>query len=101
MNASVSFSNQIPLQRTLQRQVIVASDSLKTYYNAFQSSSSTQKPIIIYDINDTLPYLADFDEKKMVLKIAANDFLQMDLLSPHIFIFFITIIFIINILIKD
>jgi len=90
MSASSSSSKQIALQGPLQRQVIVASDSLKsTYYDAFQSSSSTQKPIIIYDINDTLPYLADFDEKKMVLEIIADDFLNRTF-DNRIHIFFIT-----------
>ncbi len=96
MNASVSFSKQRTLQRNLQRQVIVASDSLiKTYNDASfvpnlssQSSSSTQKPIM-YKINDTLPYLADFDDRKRVLKIAADDFLNENLHSDDIFIFFI------------
>ena len=97
MNALVSSSKQRTLQRTLQRQVIVASDSLiKTYNDASfvpnlssQSSSSTQKPIM-YKINDTLPYLADFDDRKRVLKIAADDFLNENLHSDDIFIFFIT-----------
>ena len=72
---------------SIQRKIIVASDSLK---NIYDTSSSTQKPIIIYNINDTLPYLADFDDRKRVLKIAADDVLNENLHSDDIFIFFIT-----------
>ena len=70
---------------SIQRKIIVASDSLK---NIYDTSSSTQKPIIIYNINDTLPYLADFDGQKKVLKITAKQFLS-GTFDNRIHIFFI------------
>ena len=75
-------------KKQIQRKIIVASQTLKNTYDT--SLSGTPKPIIIYNINDTLPYLADFDVEKNVLKITADDFLGINLQSNDIRIFFIT-----------